>query len=74
MYKTYLLKRNAFILARRDSILQIVMKNYPEIQLLDKEEDTINYNVEDYKNHNHLNPDGARKFTKSLNTILNKIK
>lgn len=70
MYKSYLPKRNSEILKRRDSILNIIHLNYPNIIFLDKEEDTLNYNVFDYKNQSHLNPDGAEKFTGSLSKLL----
>jgi len=71
MYKEYLHKRNPSILLRRDSVLSMANKKYPSIEFVEKEEDTINFEVHDFINHNHLNPDGAKKFTESLNTILN---
>ena len=70
MYKSYLPKRNSEILKRRDSILNIIHLNYPNIIFLVKEEDTLNYNVFDYKNQSHLNPKGAKKFTGSLSKLL----
>ncbi len=73
MYKTFLSKRNPSILKRRDSILQVVSLKYFGIKILDVEEDTLNFNVNDYINHSHLNPDGAKKFTLLLNEIINNI-
>ena len=72
MYKTYLPKRNTSILNRRDSILSVVASRYPNIQFLNKEEDTTLFDVRDYWNQSHLNPDGASKFTKMLENELSK--
>lgn len=66
MYKTYLPRRNANILKRRDSILEVAAKKYANITIFSKEEDTINFGVKDYWNQSHLNPDGANTFTKML--------
>lgn len=71
VYKTYLPKRNTGILKRRDSIVERTINIDPEIKLLDKEEDTINYNVNDFTNQSHLNSRGAIQFSKSLNELLN---
>ncbi len=73
MHKRYLQKRNFSILKRRDSIIDILQKKYPEILLLDEEEDTARYQVSNYKNQSHLNPTGALIFTKKLNGLINKI-
>ena len=71
-YKTYLSKQNVEILKRRDSILENVEQQFTNVRLLELETDTVNFTVRDYKNHNHLNPDGARKFTSILNDFLRK--
>jgi len=71
VYKTYLPKRNEGILRRRDSIVNRSMSLNPKIKLLDKENDTINYNVYDFTNQSHLNSKGAIQFTESLNELLN---
>lgn len=73
MYKTYLPKRNNSILKRRDSILSLVARQYPDILFLNKEEDTSLFNVKDYWNQSHLNPNGATKFTKLLDNELSKL-
>jgi hypothetical protein len=71
VYKTYLPKRNEDILRRRDSIVQTLINMNPNIKLLDKEEDTINYSVYDFTNQSHLNSKGAIQFSESLNELLN---
>jgi len=73
MYKTYLENRNPIILKRRDSILKVISIKYPSVHFLNKEEDTINFEVTDYINHSHLNPKGAKKFTKNLSDIINQL-
>ena len=73
MYKSYLYRRNTSILKRRNQFINTVKKEFPFIEMIAKEEDTINYSVQDYINHNHLNPDGAKKFTNELNIILNQL-
>ena len=71
LYKDYLVKRNPEILSRRDSILNLIPKRFNNVTLFEKESDTTHYKVTDFLNFNHLNTDGARKFTKSLDLILN---
>ena len=70
MHKYYLKERNPNILKRRDSILDLVLKNYSNVKAFRKEEDTIQFTTRDYINHNHLNPRGAEKFTKELNSFI----
>lgn len=70
-YKTYLKKRNINILKRRDSILNDIKMKFPEVKYLNLEKDTITFGVRDYINENHLNANGAEKFTKKLNEVLN---
>lgn len=70
MYKTFLQKRNPNLVHRRDSILNIITKKYSNVQLLNEEEDTINFKVKDFLNENHLNPDGAKKFTALVNEVI----
>lgn len=74
MYKSYLPKRVPEILRRRDSILRVIQLKYPEIILFEKEEDITNYTVFDYWNQSHLNPDGATKFTNSLNELIKNLR
>jgi hypothetical protein len=71
LYKTYLEKRNPEMLMRRDSILNVIAMRYPNVRIFNKEADTIQFKVSDFNNHNHLNPKGAKKFTKELNTFIN---
>jgi len=70
MYKTYLPQRQTDILRRRDSVLADVLQKYPNVHLLDQETDTIHYEVNDYWNQSHLNPNGAKKFTARLKQLL----
>lgn len=70
MYKTYHKKKNPSILHRRDSIVSEVLKKYPNTQLLSLENDTLTYSVKDYWNQSHLNPKGAKKFTATLDQLL----
>jgi len=70
MHRYYLRGRNPNILRRRDSILELVLENYKNVRAFRKEEDTIHFKTSDYINHNHLNPGGAEKFTKELNTFI----
>ncbi len=72
VYKTYLPKRDEAILKRRDSIVDLTMSKYPDIKLLNKEGDTINYSVYDFTNQSHLNSKGAIQFSSSLNELLNR--
>lgn len=73
MYKTYHSRKNPDILRRRDSVLAAVLQKNPKIKLLDLETDTLNFDVHDFWNQSHLNPDGAKKFTHRLNELLNAV-
>jgi len=73
MYKTYHPRQDKGILRRRDSVLASVLQKYPNTQLLDLENNTIDFNVKDYWNQSHLNPNGAKKFTSQLNGLLNTL-
>jgi hypothetical protein len=70
MHHYYLRNRNPDILKRRDSILELVLKNYNNVRADRKEEDSITYTTSDFINHNHLNPRGAEKFTTELNAFI----
>ncbi|MEZ4859523.1 MAG: hypothetical protein R2781_12005 [Flavobacteriaceae bacterium] len=74
MYTSYLKKRNPEILRRRDSIFEVIQKKYPDIKFLKLEEDTTNYQLKNYWNHSHLNPTGAKIFTKQLDSLLKNFK
>lgn len=73
MYKTYVRKRNSEILNRRDSMLLLTTKRFENVTILNLETDTINYSVKDYWNQSHLSPSGAKKFTRSLDSLLQEI-
>ncbi len=73
LYKTYLKERNPNIVRRRDSILSLIKNKYSNILLLDKETDTLQFTVKDFLNENHLNPDGAAKFTTMVNKKLDSL-
>ncbi|TXD68015.1 hypothetical protein [Aequorivita lipolytica] len=73
LYKTYLNKRNPKVVHRRDSILSIVKSKYNNVVILNKETDTIQFKVKDFLNENHLNPDGARKFTSIVSKVVDSI-
>lgn len=70
MHKYYLHDRNLNILHRRDSILKIASERYENVRIFRKEEDTLHFKTSDYLNHNHLNPDGAKKYTEMLDAFI----
>ncbi len=69
LYKTYRANLNPNIVRRRDSIITVIKKNYPEILFIQAENDT-QFKVTDFNNVNHLNLSGAEKFSKELNKII----
>lgn len=71
MYKTYHDNKNPDILRRRDSVVAEVNKNFKNLIVLDLENDVLSYEVTDFWNQSHLNPQGAAKFASSLNVMLN---
>ncbi len=74
MYKTYHNRKNPEILSRRDSILVDVSNRYANVLFLNLETDTLRFKVKDFWNESHLNPDGARKFTRQLDALLNSLR
>ena len=64
--------RNPNVLRRRDSILDYVDNTYENVYFLNTEKDS-DFKVEDFRNENHLNPEGAEKLTKKLNSFLKEI-
>jgi hypothetical protein len=70
LYKTYVKERDTTLVRRRDSVLDVIQSRYANVRIFNKESDTINYIVSDYINQNHLNPRGAEKFTKELNSFM----
>ncbi len=70
MYVSFLKKRNSEILNRRDSLFNVIQKKYPEVKFLTTETDTIHYSLKNFWNHSHLNPSGAKIFTKQLDSII----
>lgn len=69
-FTNYNNKRDAAVLRRRDSVLALFQAQYPNLKLLIAETDS-RYKVTDFRNGNHLNPDGAEKFSKQLDSLLN---
>jgi len=72
IFKSYRDQRNPIIVNRRDSIINVFKKEYPDIVFFNLENDT-SFTAKHYKNENHLNPDGAKLFSKKLNKILNDL-
>lgn len=72
LYKTYRENLNKQIVKRRDSIILVIKRKYPEVVFIESENDSI-FNIRDFNNFNHLNPRGAEKLTKKLNKVLNKL-
>jgi len=72
LYKTYGRHLNKQIVRRRDSVISVIKRKYPEVLFLESENDTT-FTVRDFNNGNHLNPKGAEKFTKKLNNLINNI-
>lgn len=70
LYKTYVKELDSKLVRRRDSVLNVIELKYPNVRIFNKESDTINFTASDYINQNHLNPRGAKKFTKELNTFI----
>jgi len=69
LYKTYRDHLNPNIVRRRDSIISIIKKNYPDVIYLNLESDT-DFKVEDFNNANHLDLSGAKIFSEKLNEKL----
>ena len=70
LYKSYVKELDRKLVRRRDSVLNVIKLKYPHVRIFNKESDTINFTASDYINQNHLNPRGAKKFTKELNTFI----
>ena len=64
--------RNPFILKRRDRVLTEISEKYDNISFLIAEEDP-EFTARKFWNENHLNPDGAKIFSKKLNKIINQL-
>ncbi len=73
LYKTYVDNLNDNIVHRRDSVISEIKRKYPEVIFIETERDTVNFKITDFNNANHLNPNGAKKFTKLLNKKVNKL-
>ncbi|RMB56981.1 hypothetical protein EAX61_13030 [Dokdonia sinensis] len=67
----HLKARNPKMVARRDSILNTLQKEY-DFTILDKE-NAEGYELQDFANHNHLNSSGAEIFTQSLNKVIKNL-
>ena len=73
LYKNYIKRRNPNVVRRRDSVLSVILKKYNNVVLLNKETDTVHFKIKDFLNENHLNPDGAKKFTALVNQKLDSL-
>ncbi|MDC8004532.1 hypothetical protein POV27_10775 [Aureisphaera galaxeae] len=74
MYKTYHDRKHPGILHRRDSILNESLERYANVTLFDLEQDTLNFEVHDFWNQSHLNPNGAEKYSRRLDSLLRTLK
>jgi len=72
-FNNYNAVRNQAIVKRRDSILKEVAIKYPAIKFLNCENDR-SFKVSEFRNENHLNPLGAQRFTKKLDSVLRTFK
>jgi cupin superfamily acireductone dioxygenase involved in methionine salvage len=72
-HKLYVENRNNNIVKRRDSFINKLKNKYPKITFLNLENDTITFRTKDYRDFNHLNPDGAKKLTAILQRTLDSI-
>ncbi len=72
LYKTYREHLNPNIIRRRDSIIEVIKKTYPNVIFLNVENDP-DFKVEDFNNANHLDLSGAKIFSEKLNEILNNL-
>ena len=72
-YQSYNKLKNPKILRRRDSVIRMVQKMYPEITYVNFENDS-SFHAKYYRNENHLNPYGAEKFSEIVNNLINDLK
>ena len=73
VYKSYF---NSYINSkekRRKDFINKILLNYPYSVYIDYEQDN-RFKVTDFKNEDHLNPIGAKKFSRLLNDTINEIK
>ena len=68
----YNVLRNNSILKRRNRVLSQVKETHNNIHLLNLETD-LSFTIKDFKNENHLNPNGAKKLTIKLDSLINTI-
>ncbi len=73
LYKTYRANLNPNIVRRRDSVVEVIRKKYPEVIFINVEKDTTTFKITDFNNANHLNFKGAEKFSKKLSEIVNQL-
>ena len=66
----YHMMMNPEITYRRDTLINSLRRQYPQLRLLDRERDTVNFVTRDFRDQNHLNDRGAIKFTKMLDSLL----
>ena len=73
LYKTYIENLNPNIVNRRNQIIDSIKNKYPNIIIFENENNTNYFHATDYINHNHLNPDGAKKYTLLVNDLINSL-
>lgn len=57
------------VIKRRDSLLEIILKDFPKVKVLDLES-ARSFEYQDFYNADHLNPVGAKKATIRLNQFI----
>jgi hypothetical protein len=69
VYQSYYLEMTPSKKERRDNFLRIIKKKYPQIIIINYENNSI-FSVTDFINEDHLNPIGAKKFTQIVDSII----
>ena len=72
-YKNYKPALDQDVIKRRDSIVEQTLRMYPSTRLFD-EESSDSYTIKHFINENHLNPEGAKIFTKKLDAFIQENK
>lgn len=72
MHRSFLAKREPIILRRKNEVITHIKSKYPEVIHVNREEDTLRFNVRDFINPSHLNPKGAAKYTKILSGMIHR--
>lgn len=69
VYKNYFTQMIKEKKCRSDKFLLSTTKKHPDILVIDFE-NTEFFNVRDFMNEDHLNPEGAKKFSKIINSVI----